>query len=134
MIVAVTGTRHGATREQLRQLARLLLPASELHHGDCVGVDQQAHEIAFGWFMWTVVHPPSKRKFRAFCEGDRVLEPRPYIARNRDLVLASNLVLAVPGDGAKTGGTWSTIRFARTIEAPLAIIWPGGTVTRENGA
>ena len=45
MIIGFTGSRKGMTGEQAAVVMRLLLSATEGHHGDCVGADEQFHEM-----------------------------------------------------------------------------------------
>jgi hypothetical protein len=89
------------------------------HHGDCVGADAEAHVIATVLGFETVVHPPKNEKLRAFCKGDLILEPRDYLARNHQIIDATDLLFAVPdGPETKRSGTWSTIRYARKVAEP----------------
>ncbi len=133
MIVGVTGTRKGWTQPQRKTLQRvtseLSEPIREAHHGDCIGVDEQ-----FAWLMreehgaWIVGHPPTDPKYRAFFPSDETRPERPYLERDRDVVLESALMLALP-KGAKEerrSGTWATIRIAWKLWRPLTIIYPDG--------
>jgi hypothetical protein len=120
--IGITGTRNGATKEQLDAMGDLLetLCPYQVHHGDCVGVDEQFHEMANDLRMnchedkyFTVVHPPTDPKFRAFCVGEEILPEQPYLRRNRDIVRASDILIAVPsGPETLRSGTWSTVRYA----------------------
>jgi hypothetical protein len=69
------------------------------HHGDCVGVDQYAHNIA-RFLGWPVIgHPPREKRFRAYCKPMwMICEEMGYLARNRVMVAAINLLLSVPKD------------------------------------
>ncbi len=79
MRVGVTGSRHKRPEATCQKLRKLLTEwgASELHHGDCVGWDEQAHHIAQSLGLKTIAHPPSDDRFRAHCKADRVMDPRP---------------------------------------------------------
>lgn len=131
MIVGFTGTRNGMTDNQLEAL-RLLLSTSgveEVHHGDCVGSDAQFHRIATELGISVVIHPPTNSKLRAFCESTRYEPPKEYLARNRDIVSASDLLVAAPkeADEPEPGrgqGTWSTVRYARRFDRTLRVLWP----------
>jgi hypothetical protein len=90
-----------------------------LHHGDCVGADVQADEIARYYAMTIVVHPPSSKVLRAFKQSSNglTLAQKPYRERNQDIVNACSILIACP-DGpnipGNRSGTWMTIRLART--------------------
>ena len=74
--IGITGTRNGMSSDQVEAFwermdsmfhtscessARPL----ELHHGDCVGVDVQAAEVARLMGIKTVCHPPVDQSHRA---------------------------------------------------------------------
>lgn len=107
----------------------------ELHHGDCVGGDAEAHAIAVSLGYASRGHPPQADSMRAHCwPMVEVAEPKPYLARNHDLVDVSHELLALPDsplEKRRGSGTWATIRYARKIERALTIIWPDGTTTEE---
>lgn len=63
-----------------------------------------------------------------------VLEPKPYLVRNKDIVNASEGMLAAPrGPEELRSGTWSTIRYARKCRKKVLIMWPDGSETWEAG-
>jgi hypothetical protein len=105
-----------------------------LHHGDCVRSDCLAHEIALTLGLRIVIHPPTNARFRALCEGaDLVLPPRDYLQRNRDVVDAGQLLIAMPHIPTETlrSGTWSTIRYARKRQRSIFIVQQNGIITTE---
>ncbi len=105
--------------------------ASDLHHGDCRGADQQAHAIGRRLGLYIVGHPPTASGLRANCICDELREPQTYLARNRALVLETQLLIAAPqGVERLRSGTWSTIRYAKRSQFPLIIIRPDGQTTR----
>jgi hypothetical protein len=126
------------TEEQEAELRRYLafkVSRNErviLHHGDCVGADAAAHQIARDLGITVVVHPPVSNKKRAFCEGDQELPPKEYLVRNRDIVDASQVLVATPGgfQEKRRSGTWATVRYATCGLSPnvkcAQIIWPDG--------
>lgn len=124
--VAFTGTRRGMSkrqREQVRYTLEVLgvPPGFELHHGDCVGADQDVHGIAQelaeldGLIVRIVVHPPRNPRLRAYLDGDEHRDALPYLERNRALVDECDCLLACPFEDREQprGGTWSTVRYAR---------------------
>lgn len=126
--VGFTGGRLGATREQLAwmrdTLAGLFEPDAVFHHGDCIGKDSAAHEVALHIGYRIVVHPPDIDFFRAHCRGENVeIRPvRPYLMRNGDIVKESQVLVAVPDGSVRIrSGTWYTVRRARAAELPIHI-------------
>lgn len=133
--VGVTGTRRGMTTPQREEFERLLdgLIASGtifFHHGDCVGVDEEAAKIANGKEIRTVSHPPVIPRLRAFCYSDIVLAPKPYSERNKDIIRVSALVIGIPSgpeEEERFSGTWATIRKVRiSSDTALIVIDPFG--------
>lgn len=142
MTIGFTGTSQGMTQRQRATVHYLFgeLVLTVLHHGDCVGADAQAHKIALDLAASVVVHPPSDPKLRAFCMGDvtvTVLGPRPYLARNKDIVLRGvDGIIAAPKDfiapaSLRKQGTWTTIGYARKAKRRLWIVYPDGTFKEE---
>lgn len=129
MKVGFTGTRRGMTEAQKNALWWFLLHHPrldrEFHHGDCIGADAQAHLVARSLGFRIVVHPPASDTLRAWCEGDEVLDPAPYLRRNRAIVDACDVLIACPGGPeVRRSGTWATIRYAQSRGAPLVLIRP----------
>lgn len=100
-------------------------------HGDCIGADAQAARIAkdIGYYLICLPgHPKDKTNtmFRAFTDfNDEVREPKPFIARDHDIVNESDLLVATPvGEEEIRSGTWTTIRYARKKKKPIEIIMP----------
>jgi hypothetical protein len=138
MNIGFTGTRHGLTSLQREALESVLLRecgwGGEVHHGDCVGADEQCHDAARRHDLRIVIHPPDVGTLRANCVGDLVLGPRPYLERNRAIVDATDALVACP-DGRKEkqrSGTWYTVRYARRSGKPLVLIFPDGSLERED--
>jgi len=135
LLVGITATRAGATPAQLDALLALLLRADvqELHHGDCLGGDADADGVACGLGIFRVAHPPSNPKLRAFCRAERVLPPEEYKARDRAIVRAAGVLVAMPRTAAEQrfGGTWYTVGHARLAGRPVVIINPDGTLRAE---
>ncbi len=119
-----------------RSLLSGLTAGSEVHHGDCLGADHQAHLVVReGSPEATVVgHPPDKDALRAFCDVDIEEEPKPYLVRDLDIVKSSDRLLAFPHTTfeIRRSGTWATIRMARKHDVPVVIVWPNGKPTPGN--
>jgi hypothetical protein len=101
--------------------------AAEFHHGDCVGCDAKAHEIAQKLNYLIIIHPPLDEKHRAFCTGAKVVLPaKSFLLRNKDIVFACNVLIATPTSEqeALRSGTWATVRYARTANREVLVIPP----------
>jgi len=137
MRVGFTGSRHGIGRDRVLPLLKLLdsLKPSELHHGDCVGADQDAHVLACDLKIPIVIHPPVSNQYRARMQyGDpTILPPKPYLARNHDIVDAVEVLVACPREATEVqrSGTWATVRYARKRGVPVKLIYPRGEIKCE---
>lgn len=146
--IAVTGTQEGMTRGQEWTLIGLWLPLAQnpldhlvvkLHHGDCVGVDSEANEIArelgFKTEAWPYEREDRINKKRAFSQVDVCnLPTADPMERNYKIALAGKDGLyALPKemDEVVRSGTWSTVRRARKLERKIWIIRPDGSVKEE---
>lgn len=131
LALGFSGTREGMTAGQHRTVERLLklLRPTEVHHGDCIGADVDFHRLCRLLTIRPIVgHPPSDPKLRAFCDFDVLLAEKGYYARDRDIVVASNVLIATPKQSTRqtTGGTWYTISYAERSKRTI-IVWPDGT-------
>lgn len=140
--VGFTGTQLGLTSAQdsslfdvLWKLAGDTIPIY-LRHGDCVGADEAAHSLGLELEYLPIIHPPENESKRAFVVGwYEMLEPKAYLDRNRDIVDASEVLVACPRelvihDKCRHGTCW-TVRYARKVGKPIIIIWPDGTTEGE---
>lgn len=133
MRVGFTGTREGMTPLQKTSLRKLFIDliASELHHGDCVGADAEAHAIAQELGLRIIIHPPIDQSHRAFCEGAHEIRiPKKHFARNRDIVDETTYLTSasVTPHPLEHGGTWYTINYGRK-KKDVYVVWPAGTVS-----
>ncbi len=134
MAVGFTGTQDGITHKQVLQLLNTyLIHESEIHHGDCIGADEQFHYLARSIQMPSIqIHPPINESKRAFCDGPGVdiLPAKEYLDRNKDIVNATEYLIACPGgyEEIMRSGTWSTVRYAAKKEKDVYIIFPDGSV------
>ncbi len=119
MEAGFTGTQNGMTLKQKLMLVDVLdgLRVTKLHHGDCIGADEEAHILARYIFkMDVVVHPPDNDSKRAFCKGAvEVRDAKPYLERNDDIAEEGEVLIAAPKEYVEIqrSGTWATIRYAR---------------------
>lgn len=130
MKVGFTGTQKGMTDYQKSVITKWLEShgVTELHHGDCLGADEQIHHIARGQNIMVVTHPPLNPAKRAFCRvpGDRELKP--YLERNHDIVDETEYLIAATRTNMEEmrSGTWATVRYARRMHKPIWIVTPNG--------
>lgn len=123
--IGITATREGLTGPQITTIKRELLGYYTiycrdiyLHHGCCIGGDEQITVMAFTLGIKVCAHPPVNRKFfsqlaydLSSCKND----DKPFLDRNQDIVNASNVLIGAPKEKYEVlrSGTWSTIRKAR---------------------
>lgn len=109
-----------------------ILEGTELHHGDCIGADAEAHDIAYVCGLTTVAHPPENPAKRAFKRANFINTELPYLDRNKRIVNRTCELIATPGEFKEQvrSGTWSTIRYARKLGRKITIIFPDGAVKR----
>ena len=153
MKIGFTGTRGILTEQQQGKLLEILqgihhsehrhgkdtqtLPCgiTEFHHGDCVGGDMFAHNMVMDLYHnpQVMIHPPKIRGSRAFCVGGKVLPEKDFLDRDHDIVRDTELLIACPKEmkEIQRSGTWATIREARRKKKPVIIIYPSGTISRE---
>lgn len=114
--------------KRLQALLLKLIGLDELekfHHGDCVGADAQAHRIARQCGLYIIRHPPMEPAGRAFCDFDEDRPPKPFLVRNKEVVRESEAIIAMPdGPERLRSGTWSTVRYAHSLEREVYIIDP----------
>ena len=135
--VGVTGSRDGMSQYQYDTIKRILATREattppSLHHGDCIGVDEQVHNIAVELGYQIYIYPPDNDKQRAFCSTGNIIEtlpPESYLSRNKHIVLTVEHLIVVPDSAVERwrSGTWSTYRYARKIGRQYTIITPDGS-------
>jgi len=120
--VAFTGTRAGMSEAQLDQLESVLrwlrLAFADyagrvvLHEGEARGADLQAKALAERLGGFRIAEHPAGR------------DP---LARNRDMVDASSVLVAAPATDreAQRSGTWATVRYARRLCRPVIMLSRG---------
>jgi hypothetical protein len=132
-----TGTQHGMTALQKEAVVHVLgdfdPSRTFVHHGDCIGGDEQFHAIAQGLGFPAIVHPPDSDRKRAFCPGALLVHPPyPYLVRNRHIVRACAHLLAAPKGLTEElrSGTWATVRYARAKARAIIYLFPDGRIRR----
>jgi len=133
-----SGTQDGMSTKQKGGVWNILqtFQPKEVHHGDCVGSDEEFHYLCRVLVPqpFIHVHPPSNPSKRAFCKGDFIYEVMPYMERNDDIVFYSHALVATPkrSEVRIGSGTWATIRRARKKGIPIYIIYPDGRFEQES--
>jgi hypothetical protein len=135
--VGFTGTSKGASPAQLAELEERLKKLKEegfdeLHHGWCIGADEQAAIIAKRVGFRVIAHPgtpkdPKNMMYRSeWNENDEVRPEKPFIERDHDIVDETERMLATPLTRAEMtrSGTWTTVRYARKQSRPIDLILP----------
>jgi len=128
MRVGFTGTREGMSQFQKEELILQLykLVPTEFHHGDCVGADEEAHEIVRQFFPDSiiVVHPPKNPYKRAYKVGDVTMYVEDYLPRDMNIVNETEFLIGAPlvNKPTKSSGTWFTIEYAQSLKRPHRIL------------
>lgn len=128
MKIGFTGTREGMSQGQKENLVQILqnYNPTEFHHGDCAGADEQAHDIVREFFpdCKIVVHPPESDYLRAYKQGDVMLDPLPYLQRDRKIVDQTDMLIGTPLTLTETkgSGTWYTIKYAKRINKDVKVL------------
>lgn len=134
MNVGFSGSREGMNPNQRKKLVAILTlvrvvdQESTLHHGDCIGADAEAHDIAAGLGFSICIHPPRNPQLRAHRKpvgSGTTFEPEEYLTRNRNIIFHCPMLIACPRDDSR-GGTWYTIRKAAKQKRHVIVLWPGG--------
>lgn len=134
MRIGFTGTRAGMTNSQKEYIATLLkgINPLALHHGDCIGADEEVHAIAQSLGIAIVVHPPLDTHQQAFVRGPVIetKEPKEYLQRNQDIVDDTDYLLACPKENfmVTRSGTWYTVRYAKKVGRVTTLILPSGII------
>jgi len=155
MNIGITGSRLGLPSAQVSALSGVILnlihgtgelndSGTEFHHGCCTGADHIAHRIVREMpGMIIHGHPGHDGNGRSpylasipRAETDRLSERKLYRERNRDIVNASDVLIACPAfpeddRRSQRSGTWQTVRMARDRGIRIVYAWPDGSVTRE---
>jgi hypothetical protein len=135
MKLGFSGTAKGMTDRQYAAVETFVVGArsqegeglEEAHHGDCVGADLEFHGIVMFRAQMIYVHPPSDPKARAWTSNAIILPPKPYLARNKDIVDSTDVLLAAPEGEERSyprSGTWATVRYAKARGKLVLVVYP----------
>lgn len=123
--IGFTGTRTGLRNEQKTQIIDILNNYDNIivSHGDCVGADTDFHDLCLEYrknnpekTLKIHIYPPNNIAMRSFNDGDKIMEEKPYLKRNLDIISNSDILIGCPIDKnneVMRSGTWSTIRQAK---------------------
>jgi hypothetical protein len=139
--IGFSGPRGGMNQIQIQNLYTYLAQVALLNdhdpdvqgiegrHGDCLGSDIAFHVLVTALRWRTVIHPPANDRYRAFCKGDEIRPPKPYLTRDWDIALETGELLATPDCPPRRGsGTWTTISYAIQLGRPVKMFFPDGTI------
>jgi hypothetical protein len=153
--VGITGTRNALKTPQRHSLEVTLAWLAfgdedevHLHHGVCVGADEEAHKLARAGGGWIIHgHPGHSSRDRStgwraesiMADLDVTYPSKPYYARNYDINKASSILVAAPlypeaDPRSARSGTWQTVRDARARGRRIVLVWPDGTTSTEGKA
>jgi len=145
MRLGVTATKSGMNPLQVPLAKQILSRRSitTLCHGDCIGGDEECHEIFCATRVpgpassfapdqprWPVcVHPPAAEERRAHVKGYTTLDiPLPFRDRDRKMLRHIELLIGIPRTPYVTpySGTWATIGDAVKLGLMVLVIMPTG--------
>jgi hypothetical protein len=128
--ISFTGTHLGMTGRQ-KSLVKMHLQdhfmcVGLFIHGDCIGADAQAAEIARQIGYETYVYPPVNEYHRAFTNYDYIAEPDKYLDRDKEIVELGDVLIVAPHTNYEIirSGTWATYRYAKSIDKPTILVYP----------
>lgn len=134
-----TGTRNSVNFLQTTTIERVLRELTDsfeaIRHGCCVNADYVAASSAKKIGYTVIGHPPTNQSLmHPKCPNDILLPPKDYLDRNRDIVDGSSMLLAAPDSVGPIlrSGTWMTIRYAKSKNLPILIVYSNGELSEEN--
>lgn len=135
MNLGVSATREGLSREQLRYVREdmQLYDRVTLRQGCCVGGDEQITVIAASLGTTDIIgHPPERTDYLSKIALDlctSIRSPKPYLARDNDIIAASDYVIACPSGRTEImrgSGTWYVIRECERRGVRCYVVYPDG--------
>lgn len=136
--IGFTGTRSGMTDMQKEVVTRIIkgfleeLTLTGLH-GDCVGADEDFHNICRKADFKVLQRPCTFVNLRANTDAVAISEPTNPMARNQEIVNDCTFLLACPPtqEELQRSGTWATIRMGRRAKKQVIIVYPDGSVVED---
>jgi hypothetical protein len=145
-VIGFTGTRNGMTQAQRNKISELIKAVRVLAtnpvvglHGDCIGADENFDDICRDQGLQTWCRPCTFESMRARTPAKEIAEPKTPMARNRDIIAQSTVLLACPPNYEeikKGSGTWATIRYGRQRrkcqeDLNVYVVFPDGSISAE---
>lgn len=141
--ISMTGTRkeHKLSQVQLENFKNLMQQYKDqgythLNHGDAIGADAIAHDMAVELGLEIIIHPPDNPKYRANCRtGNVTIRPEDkYKVRNQTIIDNGDVLIALPNTNHEynRSGTWQCVRQGRVTGIPIVICYPDGRGVQEN--
>jgi hypothetical protein len=143
--IGFTGTRNGMTPHQKHRFVELIDARVKLYdlvyfvHGGAIGADEEADEL-FSDVIYNnsmsyniIVWPASEARWRYWRKKHvthTIMPPEDPLVRNRKIVDQVEQMYATPAEMSEVirSGTWATIRYTRSQDKSLTIIFPDGSV------
>lgn len=132
-IIGFTGARDGMTDKQKAKVQNILAymewPRWSGLHGDCLGADEDFHNICRAMKREVLQRPCILANQRAYTDAKEIAKPKNPLVRNKEIVdQASGMIACPSGDVEQLrSGTWSTIRYARLSDhRQLVVVFPDG--------
>jgi hypothetical protein len=125
MMISITGSREGMTAWQRAALTKALRRPSvtAIVHGDCVGVDAEADEIAATLGLQRFAFPSNYTSTRARRDRDGCVylaEPAAPMQRNLPIIEHGQACVGLLRPSSR--GTWGAIRIAERLKKPLLVL------------
>jgi hypothetical protein len=145
--IGFTGIRNGMTPPQKHRFVELidarlkLIPHILVNfvHGGAIGADEEADEL-FSDIIYNnsmsyniIVWPASEARWRYWRKKHvthTIMPPEDPLVRNRKIVDQVEQMYATPAEMSEVlrSGTWATIRYTKSQDKALTIIFPDGSV------
>lgn len=138
LTIGFTGNRYGLKTEQKYEINLILNNYLDLYdniifsHGDSIGSDTEFHKICLHYKYTRLnknitirIFPSNNHILRAFNNADILMEEKPNLVRNQNIIKNSSILIACPIDKNKEeikSETWSIIRQAKRNNLTIHIL------------